>query len=93
MFNKENLINTVHADNGGSRASAERIVDLMFVTLKGEINKGKKVSIAGFGIFIKKAVKAKMARNPATGEKVKVAAHNKIKFAPAKGFKEFINNK
>lgn len=91
MFNKQNLIDAVHAENGGSRSNAERIVEVIFSTLKDQVKAGKKVSMAGFGIFSMKGVKGKTARNPRTGESVKVAPHNKARFAPAKAFKEFIN--
>lgn len=91
MFNKNDLTEIVHAENGGSRAGAERIVDLVFKTIKEKVKEGEKVSFAGFGIFSSKVMKAKVARNPRTGEAVKVKSHNKAKFTPAKAFKEFIN--
>jgi DNA-binding protein HU-beta len=49
------------------------------------------VSVAGFGKFSKKAKPARMARNPKTGEQVKVAASNAVKFTVAKAFKEALN--
>jgi len=93
MFNKQNLVDVVHEENGGSRAGAERTVDLVLETIKDQVHGGEKVSLAGFGIFTKKDMKAKTARNPRTGEAVKVPAHSKAKFTPAKGFKELINSK
>jgi hypothetical protein len=50
------------------------------------------VSVAGFGKFSKKAKPARMARNPKTGEQVKVAASNAVKFTVAKAFKEALNS-
>lgn len=91
MYNKQNLIDAVHIENGGSRASAERIVDTVLDTLKTQVKAGVKVSLAGFGIFSSKQVKGRQGRNPRTGESVKVAPRTKIKFAPAKAFKEFVN--
>lgn len=91
MFNKQNLIDTVHAENGGSRSHSERIVDLMLNTLKDQVKAGKKVSMAGFGIFTMKSVKGRTTRNPRTGETAQVEPHFKVKFAPASAFKDFIN--
>lgn len=91
MFNKQNLIDEVHAENGGSRAGAERTVDVVLNSIKKQVKSGNKVSLAGFGIFTQKAVKGRNGRNPRTGEAVKIEPYNKVKFAPAKGFKEFIN--
>lgn len=91
MFNKQNLIDAVHSENGGSRAGAERLVDLILNTVKEQVKTGKKVSLAGFGIFNSKKVKGRVGRNPRTGESVKVAPRTKVKFTPAKAFKEFVN--
>lgn len=91
MFNKQNLIDEVHKENGGSRAGAERVVDLVLNTVKEQVKEGNKVSLAGFGIFNSKQVKGRVGRNPRTGESVKVAPRTKVKFTPAKGFKEFVN--
>jgi len=91
MFNKQNLIDEVHKEHGGSRAGAERVVELVLSTVREQVKAGKKVSLAGFGIFTSKDVKGRVGRNPRTGESVKVAARTKIKFAPAKSFKEFVN--
>lgn len=92
-MNKQDLIEIVHAENGGSRAGAERIVDLVFNTIKERVKKGQRVSLAGFGIFSSKVMKSRVARNPRTGESVKVPSHTKAKFAPSKKFKQFINSK
>lgn len=91
MYNKQNLIDEVHKENGGSRASAERVVDAVLSAIKEQVKGGNKVSLAGFGIFTSKKVKGRVGRNPRTGESVKVAARTKVKFAPAKAFKEFVN--
>ena len=91
MINKNTLIDLVHAEHGGSRSSAERIVDTVFTGIKEAVRKGEKVSIGGFGIFTSKQMKARTARNPKTGEPAQVAAHNKVKFSPAISFKELVN--
>lgn len=91
MFNKQNLIEKVRQTGSVSGVQAERIVDVMLDSLKSAVKKGDKVSIAGLGIFIKKQVKGRVGRNPRTGESVKIAPHSKVKFTPAKSFKEFVN--
>lgn len=49
---------------------------------------GDRVSLAGFGIFDKKAVSARTVRNPRTGESIEMQASHKVKFTVAKAFKE-----
>jgi DNA-binding protein HU-beta len=90
-MNKADLIEKVY-DSGEfqSKAGAERAVELVFESIKESVRNGDKVSIAGFGIFQKKEFSARDARNPRTGEMVKVAAHGRVKFAPALAFKELV---
>jgi DNA-binding protein HU-beta len=54
------------------------------------LKKGGEVSVAGFGIFSVKARAARTARNPRTGESVKVAAMNVPKFRAAKALKDTV---
>jgi DNA-binding protein HU-beta len=62
----------------------------LFDAIIGTLKKGGEVSIAGFGIFSVKSRAARMARNPKTGEQVKVAAKKVPKFRPAKGLKDAV---
>lgn len=92
MFNKQNLIDAVQqTGNVATRAAAERVVDTVFETVKHAVNRKEKVSLAGLGIFTLKQVKGRKGRNPRTGESVQIASHNKVKFTPAKAFKELVN--
>ena len=61
-------------------------VDLTVKHLK----KGSKVRITGLGIFQVKKRPARMGRNPATGEQIKIKASKKLAFRPAKEVKDAI---
>ena len=89
-MNKQGLIDWVHGKLGGTKVQAEEIVDGIFDTITATLKKGGEVSIAGFGIYSVKARAARMARNPKTGEQVKVAATKVPKFRPAKALKEAV---
>src|SRR5580704_3520940 len=54
---------------------------------------GEAVKIPGFGQFKVRDRAARMARNPATGEQVKVPAKRVFKFLPAKALKEAVMSK
>jgi DNA-binding protein HU-beta len=56
----------------------------------GTLKKGGEVSIAGLGIFSTKARAARTARNPKTGEPIKVAATTVPKFRAAKALKDAV---
>ena len=89
-MNKQGLADWVHGKLGGTKVQAEEIVDGLFDTIISTLKKGEEVSIAGFGIFSVKARAARMARNPKTGEQVKVAAKKVPKFRPAKNKKRLM---
>ncbi|MBB5518266.1 HU family DNA-binding protein [Amphiplicatus metriothermophilus] len=62
-----------------------------FVSLIGKyLKKGSKIRIAGLGILQVRHRPARMGRNPATGEPIKIKASKKIAFRPAKDLKESI---
>jgi DNA-binding protein HU-beta len=89
-MNKQALVEWVHTKIGGTKVQAEEIVDGLFETIVSTLKKGEEVSIAGFGIFSVKSRAARMARNPKTGEQVKVAAKRVPKFRAAKGLKDAV---
>ena len=89
-MNKQGLADWVHGKLGGTKVQAEEIVDGMFDAIIATLKKGGEVSIAGFGIFSVKARAARMARNPKTGEAVKVAATKVPKFRAAKALKDAV---
>ena len=89
-MNKQALAEWVHGKLGGTKVQAEEVVDGLFGAIIDALKKGGEVSIAGFGIFSVKQRAARMARNPKTGEQVKVEAKKVPKFRAAKGFKDSI---
>ena len=89
-MNKAALVEWVHAKLGGTKVQAEEVVDGMIDQIISTLKKGGEVSIAGLGIFSVKARAARMARNPKTGETVKVAATKVPKFRPAKALKDAV---
>jgi DNA-binding protein HU-beta len=62
-----------------------------FVTMATEhLQKGDKIRLTGLGILQVRSRAARMGRNPATGESIKIAASKKIAFRPAKELKEAV---
>lgn len=89
-MNKNAIVDLVHQKIGGTKVSAEQAVDTVVDSIVSALAKGNEVSIAGLGIFSVKARAARTARNPRTGESIKVAAMNVPKFRPAKALKEAV---
>ncbi len=90
IMNKQALVEWVHGKIGGTKVQAEEVVNGMFDAIVATLKKGGEVSIAGIGIFSVKARAARMARNPKTGEAVKVAATKVPKFRAAKALKDAV---
>ena len=72
------------------RKQAESVLnDLVAVTTK-HLKKGDRIRLTGLGILQVRKRAARMGRNPATGEAIKIKASKKIAFRPAKELKETI---
>lgn len=76
-----------------SRRDAVALIDGVFDDIQSAVVAGEAVKIPGFGQFKVRDRAARMARNPATGEQVKVPAKRVFKFLPAKALKEAVMSK
>ncbi|WP_447978276.1 integration host factor subunit beta [Candidatus Nitrospira bockiana] len=74
-----------------TKAQAERVVNLMFDTIRDALHKGDKVEIRGFGSFRLRARRSKEGRNPKTGQAVSVPAKKVPFFKAGKELKEQLN--
>ena len=89
-MNKAGLVEAVHGVLGGTKVQAEQVVDTVFDSIVKTLSKGDEVAIAGIGKFVVKMRKARVARNPKTGETVKVPAMKVPKFSAAKALKDAV---
>jgi DNA-binding protein HU-beta len=78
---------------GLSRKDAAALIDGVFEDIQAAVVGSEPVKIPGFGQFKVRDRAARMARNPATGEQVKVPAKRVFKFLPAKALKEAVMSK
>ncbi len=74
----------------GDRKSATAALDAVLTEIQNAVTKGDKVSITGFGVFEKRVRAARTARNPRTGEAVRVKKTSVPAFRPGTGFKELV---
>ena len=89
-MNKTDLINQLAERLDGDKKKAQVAVEGFIDLVQREVQKGRNVSISGFGVFEKRARAARTARNPRTGEAVKVKKTNVPAFRPGKYFKDVI---
>ena len=89
-MNKQGIVEAVHGMLNGTKVQAESLVDTVIDSIVKSLTKGEEVSVAGLGIFSVTARKARMGRNPRTGEAVKVEARKVPKFRAAKALKDAV---
>jgi DNA-binding protein HU-beta len=88
--NKTDLINQLAERLDGDKKAAQSAVEGVIDLVQREVQKGRSVSISGFGVFEKRLRAARTARNPRTGEAVKVKKTTVPAFRPGKYFKDVI---
>ena len=89
-MNKAQFIAALAPHFNGSKKEAAHAVEIVFDTITRNMAAGNDVMINDFGKFKKVDRKARMGRNPFTGETIKIKASKKARFLPAKALKEVI---
>ena len=85
-MNKSQLVSHVAGELRTSRLGAARLVDSVLEGLREE----RSVTIAGFGTFEVKDRKARVGRNPHTGEPIQIAAGKRVGFRMGKTLRESV---
>jgi DNA-binding protein HU-beta len=85
--NKAELIDAL-AVRLGDKKSAASALDAVLAEIQAAVTKGDKVAITGFGVFEKRVRAARTARNPRTGESVKVKKTSVPAFRAGASFKD-----
>ncbi|MFD8156876.1 HU family DNA-binding protein [Streptomyces malaysiensis] len=89
-MNKAQLVEAI-ADKLGGRQSAAEAVDAVLDAIVRAVVAGERVSVTGFGSFEKVERPARYARNPQTGERVRVKKTSVPRFRPGQGFKDLVS--
>ena len=92
-MNKTELIESVAGATGESKRTVADILDATLTTVQKSVKKGEKVTLPGFGTFSRKDRGARTARNPQTGEAIKVRATKVPAFKAGAGFKEVVSGR
>jgi DNA-binding protein HU-beta len=73
-----------------AKKTAEAILGDLVGLITKNLKKGNRLRLAGLGILQVRKRAARMGRNPATGEAIKIKASKKVAFRPAKELKEAV---
>lgn len=88
---KADIVEKVYEKIGFSKKEASELVELVFNSLKENLEKGEKVKISGFGNFLVRAKNERVGRNPQTGESIKISARRVLTFRPSQVLKAMLN--
>lgn len=90
-MNKSELVAFIANHSGGSKADAERALNLVVESVLAALKKGNDINLVGFGSFNIRKREARDGRNPKTGQKMRIAAYKQPVFRAGKKMKEACN--
>ena len=90
-MNKTELVAALAAKTELSKKDAEKALNAVVETITEALKAGDKVALVGFGTFEVKERAARVARNPRTGEEIKVEASKTPAFKAGKALKDAVN--
>ena len=85
-----NIAAKLAEDHEMSKKQSETILNDMVSLLVRHLKKGDRIRIGGLGILQVRKRAARMGRNPATGEQIKIKASKKVAFRASKELKEAV---
>ena len=89
-MNRRELIAAIAAHTDAEPKTVDAVLRGFTDVVSASVAKGDPVVITGFAKFAKIQTKARMGRNPATGEAIKIKASKKARITPLKGFKDIV---
>ena len=92
-MNKADLIEKVSKAAGINKSQADAAINSLLSGIQGDLKKGGRVMLVGFGTFAVRNRKARTGRNPQTGASLKIPAKKVPKFSPGSELKAAVNRK
>jgi DNA-binding protein HU-beta len=89
-MNKRELARAVAVQSDVEVRTVTEVIDGFTDVVTAVVAKGEPISIPGFAKFVKVDRPARMGRNPATGEAIRIKASKKARITPVKAFKEAV---
>ena len=92
-MNKAELVGKIAEGAGITKAQAADALAATLDSISGALQAGDSVALIGFGTFSANERAARTGINPATKEKIQIAAKTVAKFKPGKALSDSLNNK
>jgi DNA-binding protein HU-beta len=90
LMNKRELAKAVAVQSDVELKTVVSVLDGFTEVVTAVVSKGEPVAITGFAKFVKVDRAARMGRNPATGETIRIKASKKARITPVKAFKDAV---
>jgi len=82
-INRIGLAKILSEKAGFKPVKSTELIGQVFEVMKETLEKGENIKITGFGNFIVHKKRARIGRNPKTGQKLEISARRVVKFKPA----------
>ena len=79
-MNKGDLIEKIVSEVNITKADAARVLESIVDGITQSLKRGERTTISGFGTFSVSKRKARVGRNPQTGESIKIPARKVVRF-------------
>jgi DNA-binding protein HU-beta len=89
-MNKRELAKAVAVQADVDLKTVSNVLEGFTDVVTAVVSKGEPVAITGFAKFVKVDRPARMGRNPATGETIRIKASKKARITPVKAFKDAV---
>ena len=92
-MNRKELVDAIQKHTLVARTDVDKVLGSLIQHTQVAVKKGDRVSLVGFGTFERQDRKARTARNPRSGQPVKVKATKVPRFRAGQGFKDVVSGK
>jgi DNA-binding protein HU-beta len=92
-LNRKELVDSIQKHTQVARADVDKVLGSLIQHTQVAVKKGERVALVGFGTFERQDRKARTARNPRSGDPVKVKATKVPRFRAGQGFKDVVSGK
>ena len=80
---KADLVDAIYQRVGFSKKESAQIVKHVFEIIKETLETGENIKLSGFGNFVVRDKRARIGRNPQTGEEIEISARRVLTFKPS----------
>jgi DNA-binding protein HU-beta len=86
-MNKQDLVAKIAQDTGATKTSAAAAVDSLLESITRALKKGEAITFVGFGTFKTSQRRARVSRNPRTGDAIQIPKRRVVRFTAGKTLK------